>query len=80
VSKPKPRETDQHRIEFGAGKMPVRRPPARKAGEQLRVLHRRQGEDYDGATARAKRMDWWAKVVPGGPYSTAAVWIWVVTA
>jgi len=76
----KPRETDQHRIEFGAGRMPVRRPPALKPGQKLRVLHRGKGEDYAGATVRAQRMPWWARVVPGGPYSTAAVWIWVVTA
>ena len=80
MSKPKPRETDLHRIEFGAGKMPVRRPPSLQPGQKLRILRRHHGEDYPTATARAARMAWWPRVVSGGPYSTAAVWIWVVTA
>jgi len=70
--------TERKRLDFGAGRMPVRRPPRLEPGQQLRVLKRDKGEDYDAATTRAMAMPWWPQVVDGGPYSTTANWIWVV--
>ena len=74
------RATAVKRLHFGAGKTPVRRPPSLQPGQALRTLRRQHAEDYDGAVVRARLMSWWPLVVDGGPYSSAAMWIWVVRA
>ncbi len=63
------------------GKMATRKPPALRAGVQLRVLPRLHGETGDDAKARAKLLTWWHRRINRlEPYADARNWIWHVRA
>lgn len=64
-----------------AGKHPLRTPPARRDGIELRILPRIHGETADMAIVRAKLLTWWPRRVNRkDPWADARNWIWHVRA